>query len=64
MAEICVTVGQENQALDLLDSLFAIPGFASRAYLKLDFVWDALRQHPRFMALVAPPQDSSAADRP
>ena len=64
MAEIFVMQGAQDQAVELLYSLFEIPGFASRDYLKLDFVWAPLADHPRFRALIQAPQDSSVADRP
>jgi TolB-like protein/Tfp pilus assembly protein PilF len=60
LAQLDVRLGDENNALDLLDKLFAIPAghVASPALLKLDPVWDPLRKDPRFQKLIA---DGAAA---
>ena len=63
-AEIFVVLGARDEAVDLLKRLLQIPGFASREYLKLDFVWAPLGDHPKFLQLLKRPQDSSVAEMP
>ena len=64
MAEIYVVSGALDEAVDQLEQLLRIPGFASREYLKLDFVWTPLASHPQFRRLLQSPDLSSATDRP
>lgn len=52
LAQIYTRVGATEAALDLLEQLLTIPGPASREWLRLDPAWDALRDSPRFRALL------------
>jgi TolB-like protein/Flp pilus assembly protein TadD len=52
LAEACVRLGQYQCALDQLDSSMARPGYLSRNLLKLDPIWDPIRENPRFKKLV------------
>ncbi len=52
LAQIYVCVGEREQALDLLDHLLAVPNGITVPVLKLDPIWDPLRQDPRFQALI------------
>jgi serine/threonine-protein kinase len=52
LAKIYARVGQHDKALDLIDKLLSIPCSLSVGLLRLDPVWDPLRDHPRFQALL------------
>ncbi|MDQ3116063.1 MAG: tetratricopeptide repeat protein [Verrucomicrobiota bacterium] len=55
LAQLYVRLGENDEALDTLRQLLAVPssGVAiSPALLKLDPVWDPLRKDPRFKALL------------
>jgi TolB-like protein/Flp pilus assembly protein TadD len=59
LAEIYAGVGEPDEALRLLDHLLIVPSGLSVWMLKLDPVWDPLRNDPRFQALI----DKYAANR-
>jgi serine/threonine-protein kinase len=66
LAEIEAHAGAQDQALELIDQLMAMPAgeVMSVTRLKLDPVWDPLRSDPRFQALLkkyAAPQPIAAA---
>jgi len=54
VAEVLLIAGESEAALDQLEILLPIPGSwtASVTRLRLDPVWDPLRDHPRFQALL------------
>jgi TolB-like protein/Tfp pilus assembly protein PilF len=53
LAEIYTVVGEEEKALDLLESLVVMPASWIRPpVLRLDPVWDPLRGNPRFQELL------------
>src|SRR4029453_2815060 len=52
LAEIYAWVGDNDEALCLIDHLLQVPSFMSVQILKLDPVWDPLRKDPRFQALI------------
>jgi len=52
LAKIYSRVGEADKALDLIEELLSIPSFLSVGLLRLDPVWDPLRDHPRFQALL------------
>jgi TolB-like protein/Flp pilus assembly protein TadD len=52
LAEIYAWTGENDEALQLLDHLLATPNGMTVPLLKLDPVWDPLRQDPRFQALI------------
>jgi tetratricopeptide (TPR) repeat protein len=52
LAKIYSRVGEADKALDLIDELLSIPSWLSVGLLRLDPVWDPLRDHPRFQALL------------
>jgi len=53
LAEIYTIVGEYDEALDILEHLLEISGYTSVGELRFRRVWDPLREHPRFKALVS-----------
>lgn len=51
-AEVLVIFGLHDEALEQLELIMSIPGFTSAAYLRIDPLWEPLRQYPRFKALI------------
>ena len=58
LAQICATVGANDEAIEIIGKLFAMPAghVLTPALLKLDTVWDPLRADPRFKQLLADEQ--------
>jgi len=52
MARILVMTGQHDAAIDRIEFLLSRPGAMSVPLLRLDSVWDPLRDNPRFQALM------------
>ena len=52
LAKIYTRVGEADKALDLIDKLLSMPCELSVGLLRLDPVWDPLRDNPRFQALL------------
>ena len=59
LAEIYAWVGENDEALRLLDHLLRVPAGLTVPLLNLDPVWDPLRKDPQFQALI----DKYAATR-
>ena len=53
LAEIYTLVGDHDAAIDQLAYLLSIPSDMTVHILKLNPVWDPLREHPRFKELLA-----------
>ena len=52
MAEIYATVGRAEEAVPLLDHLLTVPSGLTVRMLEMDPSWDAVRDDPRFKALL------------
>jgi len=52
LATIYATLGEQDEAINLLENLLAIPGNVSVNLLKLEPKWNPLREHPRFIELI------------
>src|SRR6266481_1703449 len=52
LAQIYTLTGESDEAFRLLDHLFTVPSHLTIPMLKLDPVWDPLRQDPRYQALI------------
>ena len=54
MARIYALVGDYEEAIDQLEYLMSIPagGIVSVHSLRLDPIWDPLREHPRYQELI------------
>ena len=53
LANIYAIVGEFDMAIDEIELLLSIPGYLSVNLLRLDPKWDPLREHPRFIKLIA-----------
>ncbi|MEY2564719.1 MAG: hypothetical protein QOH88_2912 [Verrucomicrobiota bacterium] len=52
LAEVYCLVGEQDQAIDLLDGLLSRPTATTVPFLKAVPIWDPLRGNPRFVALL------------
>ncbi len=53
LARIYTMVGEHDAAIDRLESLLAVPSITAVPGLRIDPIWDPLRDNPRFQALLA-----------
>lgn len=53
LARIYVLTGDYDAAIDRLEQVLSVPSIISVPLLRFDPVWDPLRDHPRFQALLA-----------
>ena len=52
LAEIYAMVGDYEAAIDELEYLLSIPSFISTSLIQVDPIFEPLRDHPRFQALL------------
>jgi serine/threonine-protein kinase len=52
LAEVYVTVGEHDKAIELLDGLLTRPTQVTVATVKVNPIWDPVRQDPRFIAML------------
>jgi serine/threonine-protein kinase len=52
LAEAYVRIGDRDEAIDLLELVLSVPSGVSGKLLGVDPVWEPLRDHPRFQALL------------
>ncbi len=52
LAEIYATAGEQDAAIEELDHLLSIPSWISVPMLRMDPVWDPLRDNPKFSELL------------
>jgi serine/threonine-protein kinase len=45
-------VGEKERAIGQLEYLMSIPSWVTVAKLRIDPIWDPVRDHPRFQALL------------
>jgi len=52
LAQVYATVGEPDKAIDLIEHLLGRPSNLTPSVLKLDPIWDPIREHPRFKKIV------------
>ncbi|UCF78996.1 MAG: protein kinase [Candidatus Eiseniibacteriota bacterium] len=60
LAEIYVRVGEYEAAINELEALIAMPAALTVPLLRLDPIWDPLRDHPRFQRLLEKHSEEAA----
>jgi tetratricopeptide (TPR) repeat protein len=57
LAEIYMSTGEFDSAVQMIETLLSIPGLASPQYLQIDPLWAPLKDHPGFLRLL--PQEEA-----
>ena len=52
-AQVYTWIGESDRALELIHRLMKLPGYLTYGYLKIDPLWNPLRNDPRFQQFVA-----------
>jgi hypothetical protein len=55
VARVYAHFGEHEAAIDLLEELLPAPSWLTVPILEVDPIWDPLRDHPRFQALLETP---------
>jgi eukaryotic-like serine/threonine-protein kinase len=59
LARVYMDAGQPERAITILERLLDVPGWITPVELRADPLWEPLRRHPRFRALLTPRGDPS-----
>jgi len=52
LAEIYMMCGEYEAAIDQIEILLSVPSAMSAGILRVDPIWDPIRDHPRFQRLL------------
>jgi serine/threonine-protein kinase len=52
LIEVYLLAGRYDAALDQLQTILSIPSYFSVELIKIDPIWDPLRDHPRFKKII------------
>ena len=52
VAEVYATLGENDRAIEILDGLLSRPSGVTAQALKVNPIWDPLRNDPRFQGLI------------
>jgi serine/threonine-protein kinase len=52
LAEVYTLTGEHEKAIETLETLLSIPSYLSVSLLRLDPLYDPLRDYPRFQAIL------------
>jgi TolB-like protein/Tfp pilus assembly protein PilF len=52
VAQVCAILGDKDQAIEILDGLLNRPSYVTVQGLRVNPIWDSLRNDPRFQALI------------
>src|SRR5215813_8774361 len=64
VAQVCAILGDKDRAIEILDGLLNRPSYVTVQSLKVNPVWDSLRNDPRFQALIDRDDLSLASNLP
>ena len=53
MARIYMITGEQDKAVEILESILKVPYYLTPAWLAIDPTWAPLRGNPRFQRLIA-----------
>ena len=52
VAQVCAILGANGRAIEILDGLLNRPSYVTVQGLRVNPIWDSLRNDPRFQALI------------